>query len=79
MTFVLWADFIDVVREDKYVQVACASSKIWDEEVNLYFTPSTMLCYLAEDKEIVFEKGQEPKQNPDVDDVILCNLVVAII
>ena len=68
--FAIWADLIDLIKENKYVQVACATSRFWDEEINLYSTPSTMICYLAEDKKISFENKEEPIQQLEDDGLL---------
>ena len=63
--FTLWGDMVDIVKEDKLIQVACCTSKFWDNEIELYSTIGTMLCYLPEDRKIQFDDSRIPEKEQE--------------
>ena len=79
MKLTLWSDFVDMIHENELIQLYCPSTRIYEEQLQLYTTYGTSVCFLTEELEVEFDPGLQEADPLQADDPsILCEKVIGL-
>lgn len=68
----IWADMIDLIKEDHLIQFFGIVSRIYHDEIVLSTNASTAICFLTETLDVEFDESVVPKKDDEQHNFIMC-------
>ena len=73
-----WAELVDLIKEQEMIQLYSATSKLYNEQIELSTNFSTSVCFLTEDLNVNMDIEHEEKDEDDHSQSMTCKRVIAV-